>query len=158
MAERAPLRGAAAGIPHAGLIAGGAFGPRLTAARVIGAIERGLREGGHEQVDPCPLQGAEDGRGPGLSDLLVALDFDSRMRSARALVIAERRLARSTLERSVAFELATRARQVGVPCYAVTSENGLNAFDARMLDLQVILLAASARALAAAGRELARVL
>ena len=42
-----------------------------------------------------------------------------------------------------------------MPAYAVTAENGLSAFDARILDLQVILEASTPRALAAAGRRLA---
>ena len=67
----------------------------------------------------------------------------------------ESRLAERTLTVSPAFEIATRARQGGVPAYAVTGENLLDAFDARILDLQVILQASSARALAAAGRRLA---
>ena len=53
------------------------------------------------------------------------------------------------------FEIATRARQAGVPAYAVTGENELDAFDARMLDLQVILEARTVRGLAAAGTKLA---
>jgi glycerate 2-kinase len=156
--EQARIRRRSAAIPHAALIAASEFEPQLSAARVVGAIARGLRTGGHEQVDPCPLEGTGGGRGQGLNDLLVALDFDTRMRSSRALVIAQPLLERSALERSVAFELASRARQAGVPCYAVAAENALNAFDARMLDLQAILIAQSTRALTAAGRELARLL
>jgi len=45
-----------------------------------------------------------------------------------------------------------------VPAYAVTAHDGLDAFDARLLDLQVILVAASARALAASGARLAGLL
>jgi glycerate kinase len=87
--------------------------------------------------------------------LLEALDFDARMRRARAVVLAQWRLQERTLAGSAAFEIATRARQAGVPAYAVTAENTLDAFDARILDLQVILEASTARALAAAGRRLA---
>jgi hypothetical protein len=43
-----------------------------------------------------------------------------------------------------------------VPAYAVTATNRLSAFDARMLDLQVILEASTARALQAAARRLAK--
>jgi glycerate 2-kinase len=71
-------------------------------------------------------------------------------------VLAQRRLAESTLQASAAFELATRARQTGVPCYAVTARNGLDAFDARMLDLQLVIEARDLAALQAAGRTLAR--
>lgn len=76
------------------------------------------------------------------------------MLAARAVVIATHRLDEQTLAGSPAFELATSARQNGVPAYAVTAENNLDPFDARMLDLQVILEVSSARALAAAGRKL----
>jgi glycerate kinase len=145
-------------IPRAALIAACPFGDQLSAARVCAAAERGLRDSGHELVDPCPLDGAEHGRGQALNDLLAAVGFDTRMRRARALVIAEPSLRRPTLERSAAFELATRARQAGVPCYALTAHNELNAFDARMLDLQLILEASDERGLAAAASELARVL
>jgi glycerate kinase len=89
------------------------------------------------------------------SSLLAGLDFDARMRRARAVVLAEELLQESTLRGSIAFEIATRARQGGVPAYAVTGENALEPFDARILDLQVILEAGDRRALANAGRKLA---
>ena len=78
------------------------------------------------------------------------------MRDARARDRRRGRGCRSaTLAGSVAFEIATRARQGGVPAYAVTAENALERFDARILDLQLILQARSRDALVAAGRELA---
>jgi glycerate kinase len=73
------------------------------------------------------------------------------------VVIAAARLDERTLAGSPAFEIAIRARQSGVPAYAVTAHNGLGAFDARMLDLQLVLEASDARALSAAGRRLAAV-
>jgi len=79
------------------------------------------------------------------------------MRGARAVIVGARRLDERTLAGSVTFEIAARARQGGVPAYAVTGENALNGFDARMLDLQLILEARTARALTAAGRKLAKV-
>jgi hypothetical protein len=45
-----------------------------------------------------------------------------------------------------------------VPAYAVTGSNALDRFDARILDLQVIIEARSRRALVAAGRTMAQVL
>jgi glycerate kinase len=95
---------------------------------------------------------------PDVSALLAELDFDTRMRRARAVVLAEKRLRERTLRGSVAFEIATRARQGGVPAYAVTGENALAPFDARILDLQVVLEAKDRRGLASAGRKLARLL
>jgi glycerate 2-kinase len=77
------------------------------------------------------------------------------MRRARAVVVAAMRLEEQTLAGSVTFEIATRARQSGVPAYAVTGENALDAFGARVLDLQLILRARGRKALVSAGLELA---
>lgn len=140
------------------LIAAESFGPSLPAPAVAEAIGRGLKAGGAPEPDLCPIALAE-GSGPAeLRALLDALDFDRRMRAARAIVIGAARLQERTLARTPAFELATRARQAGVPAYAVAGENFLEPFDARMLDLQVIIAAADIRALTAAGRKLATLL
>ncbi|MGP0100735.1 MAG: hypothetical protein ACLPUT_03815 [Solirubrobacteraceae bacterium] len=141
-------------IPLHVLVASGPFGPALPASEVAAAIARGLLAGGAPEPDVCPLPapGAGDGDVRGLLD---ALGFDARMRSARAVVVATRRLEERALAGSVTFEIATRARQGGVPAYAVTAENALEPFDARILDLQLVLQADSLRALAAAGRKLA---
>jgi len=144
-------------IPATPLLATGSFGPRLGAPRVAGAIARGLQAGGLPPPDLCPVDLAHEGVGE-VRALLDACDFDTHMRRARAVILAERRLQERLLEGSAAFEIATRARQAGVPAYAVTGENRLDPFDARMLDLQAIIEAGSARALAAAGRKLARLL
>jgi glycerate kinase len=109
-----------------------------------------MRAGGLPQPDLCPIDGID------VPAILDALDFDARMRSARAVVVGEGRLDRRVLRGSATFEIATRARQAGVPAYAVTAENALDSFDARILDLQVILEGGSAQALTAAGRKLAR--
>jgi glycerate kinase len=138
------------------LVASGPFGPRLSASAVAAAIARGIEEAGLPEPDICllplPAQDGEDAR-----TLLDGLSFDARMRRSRAVVVAADRLEEQMLAGSVTFEIATRARQAGVPAYAVTAENRLDRFDARILDLQVILQARDARALAAAGRELAQV-
>lgn len=141
-------------IPQTILIATRPFGGALSAEAVAEAIARGLSGAGHRSLDPCPL--AWDGRRR--EQLLAELDelrFDERMRSSRALIVAEPELREPTLRASAAFELATRARQGGVPCYAVTAHNGLEPFDARILDLQVVLEAGSSAALRTAGRRLA---
>ena len=52
-------------------------------------------------------------------------------------------------------EVATRARQSGVPCYAVVGKRELDAFGARVLDLQAILEAGTLEEIEAAGRRLA---
>jgi glycerate 2-kinase len=134
------------------LIASGAF-DGLSAQRVGTAIARGLGARGL-QTDLCPIV-LEGDLPSAVRDLLDALDFDTRMRRARAVVLGEWHLEEPTLAASPTFEIATRARQAGVPAYAVTGKNMLDPFDARILDLQVILEASSTRALAAAGRRLA---
>jgi hypothetical protein len=160
-------------IPQRALIVSGSFGTDLDGAQVVGAIARGLRAGERPEPDACPLDMADcepaagtdggpiagrDWRGSDARGLLDALDFDARMRCARAVIVGARRLDEQTLAGSVTFEIATRARQGGVPVYAVTGENALNSFDARMLDLQLVLEAHTARALSAAGRKLAKVM
>lgn len=87
--------------------------------------------------------------------VLEQLDFDARMRAARAVVVGEARLDRATLEGRVAGEIATRARQAGVPCHAVVGENAIERFDARILDLQGILVASTLAQIEAAGAALA---
>jgi len=138
-------------IPRTVLIASGAFGG-LSAERVASAISRGLNARGWE-TDLCAIP-PEDDLPVDLRRLLDALDFDTRMRRAHAVVIGQWRLEEPTLIGQPAFEIATRARQAGVPAYAVTAENALDRFDARLLDLQLIVDASSTRALTAAGRRL----
>jgi hypothetical protein len=137
------------------LVLAGVFGESLRAERVTGAISRGLTADGHLACDECPLQ--EDIATPAgdASKPLDDVDFDRRMLACRAVVLACARLEDRALAGSIAFEAATRARQSGVPAYAVTGENALDPFEARIADLQVILEANTSRALSAAGRRLA---
>jgi len=144
-------------IPQAALIASGPFGDALSAELVALAIAQGLCAGGAPEPDLCPIPG-DRGRASDVEALLEGLDFDARMRRARAVILGERQLEERALRGSVAFEIATRARQAGVPAYAVTGSSALDPFDARILDLQVIVEARSRRALVAAGRTLAQVL
>ncbi len=146
--------GASPAWPASALIASGAFGARLTASAVGTAIARGIEAGGMPAPDLCPLD--MDARVPAeIRDLLAAAAFEHRMRRARTLIIAAERLSPETIVGSVAWEIATRARQGGVPACAIARESTLDLFGARILDLQVILQAGSARALTAAGRKLA---
>jgi hypothetical protein len=140
-------------IPDTLLLAVCPFGSELPAERVASAIAQGVHADGRPNPDLCPLRPTK--RAEDLRAQLDAADFDTRMRRARALVVAVERLDERTLTGSPAFELATRARQAGVPAYAVTAENRLDPFDARILDLQAILEADGPRALVAAGRKLA---
>jgi len=135
------------------LIAARPFGGRLDAEHIVGAIADGLREGGWG-VDPLPLDCASESAA---ISLVRSTEFEARMRAARAVVIAGPRLDEQTLAGTVAFEIATRARQGGVPAYAVTREDKLDSFDARILDLQTILRARTHRSLLNAGRKLAAI-
>jgi len=142
-------------IPQTLLVAGTAFDQRLDAERVTSAIALGLVDRGRS-AEACAIDlDAQHRAGTGNATLLASLDFDARMRAARAVVIATARLQEETLAGSITFEIATRARQAGVPAYAVTGEDLLDSFDARILDLQTILRARTHRSLRSAGRKLA---
>lgn len=91
----------------------------------------------------------------GAAFVLDALGFDERLRAARAVIVGEGRLDRGTLEGKAAGEVATRARQMGVPAHAIVGRNALSPFDARILDLQAIIEAGDMPALEAAGARLA---
>ncbi len=150
-------------IPTRALIVSEAFGEKLSAERVATLLAAGISDrrqvdpdlAGHRSLklhpqlepEPCPIASSDD----------LAGCF-ARMRSARALIIAVPSLDEATMLGSTAFELGSEARQRGVPCFAVTAHNGLPPFDARILDLQAILQAASDRALRHAGRRLAEMI
>ncbi|HST56553.1 MAG TPA: glycerate kinase [Solirubrobacteraceae bacterium] len=153
-------------IDHTLLVASCDFSGRLSAGRAAAAIARGLSAAGLPEPDQCPISAAHSLHGPvmgmatgeggaSVRELLDGLGFDARMRAAHAVIVGDGRLDPRTLSGSVVFEIATRARQGGVPAYAITAENALSAFDARVLDLQVILEARGERALETAGRQLA---
>lgn len=133
----------------------GPFAEGLSAARVCAALGRGLTADGKLECDACPVEEDLGTRANSASKSLDEADFDRRMRAARAVVIACAQLDDRTLQGSIAFEAATRARQSGVPAYAVTGEDALDPFEARIVDLQVVLEASTSRALSVAGRKLA---
>jgi glycerate kinase len=95
---------------------------------------------------------------PGAVFVLRALDFDERMRASRAVIVGEGRLDEQTLQGKIAGEIATRARQTGVPCFAIVGSDALDAFGARMLDLQRVLEATDLDAIATAAASLADVI
>jgi glycerate kinase len=95
---------------------------------------------------------------PGAVAVLEAVGFDQQLRVARAVVAGEGRLDRQSLAGKALSEVATRARQGGVPCHAIVGSNELDAFERRILDLQVVLEAGTPRDLERAGRELASLL
>ncbi|MDX6692347.1 MAG: glycerate 2-kinase [Solirubrobacteraceae bacterium] len=153
---------AAAGLPDSG----------DSGARIAAAVERegGLR--GARLVVLCEardvtIAGADSALAqtlarelgaklvPGAGFVLDALGFDARMRAARAVIVGDGRLDARALRGRVAGEIATRARQAGVPCHAITACNELNRFDARILDLQAIIQAGTTDEIEAAGASLA---
>lgn len=95
---------------------------------------------------------------PGAAFVLAALDFNARMRGARCVVVAEGRLDTTTLEGKIAGEIATRARQAGVPAHAICGSIAISRFDARILDLQLQIEAGTIAELEAAGGRLGRAL
>jgi glycerate kinase len=114
-----------------------------------------------------PMSGAAGGLAGGLRHflgatlvagapyVLDALDFDERMLASAAVIVGEGRLDTTSLEGKIAAEIATRARQNGVPAHAVVGSCALDRFDARILDLQLIIEAGDEQALEAAGFALA---
>ncbi len=146
------------------------FGPQKGAsAEQVTQLERRLDHFAAKLPrDPrgVPMTGAAGGLAGGLwaqfdaelltgaSFVLSAVDYDTRMRAARAVITGEGRLDRQSLVGKLVSEVATRARQAGVPCHAVVGSNTLDLFDMRILDLQLVLEASTLAELEAAGAEL----
>lgn len=120
---------------------------------------RGVTYGGAGGGLAAALWAACDARlEGGAAFVLGALEFDARMRASRAVIVGEGRLDLGTLAGKAPGEIATRARQGGVPCFAAVGTRTLDAFGARILDLQQVLEAGDLAALEAAGRRLATVI
>jgi glycerate kinase len=150
--------------------AAAAFAPQKGADRAtVARLEKRLRdwavvarrETGRDPADE-PMAGAAGGLAgglwafagaelrPGAALVLDMLGFDARIMGARAVVTGEGRLDEQTLYGKAVFEVATRCRQAGVPCYAVVGQDALDDFGKRLLNIEVVQ-AARADALAAAG-------
>jgi glycerate kinase len=95
---------------------------------------------------------------PGAPFVLDAVDFDRRMRAARAVVTGEGKLDQQSLAGKLVSEISTRARQAGVPCHAIVGTRELDSFGVRVLDLQAVLEAGTPRQITAAARRLSEVL
>jgi glycerate kinase len=91
---------------------------------------------------------------PGAPFILDALDFDTRMRAARAVVTGEGKLDEQTLEGKLVGEIGTRTRQAGVPLHAIVGTDRLDAFGKRIIDLQVVQEATNLAEIEAAGERL----
>jgi glycerate kinase len=95
---------------------------------------------------------------PGAAFILDAVGFDPRMRAARAVVTGEGCLDEQSLAGKAVSEVATRARQAGVPCHAIVGQRRLDAFGTRILDLQAVLEAGTLAEIEAAGGQMAGLL
>ncbi len=124
--------------------------------RGLGRSPFGVRGGGAAGGLAGGLHAALGARlEPGAAFVLEALDVDARMRAARAVVVGEGRLDRTTLDGKIAGELAIRARQAGVPVHAVVGRRDIDAFDVRILDLQVVAQASTLAEIEDAGERIA---
>src|SRR5579884_2889070 len=90
--------------------------------------------------------------------VLDAIGFDSRMRAARAVLTGEGKLDSQSLAGKAVSEVATRARQAGVPCHAIVGVRELDSFGARVLDLQAIVEARTTAEIERAAERLADVI
>ncbi len=95
---------------------------------------------------------------PGAQFVLDAVEFDRRMRAARAVVTGEGKLDQQSLAGKVVSEVSTRARQAGVPCHAIVGTRELDSFGVRVLDLQAVYEASTPRQISAAAQRLAKLL
>ncbi len=95
---------------------------------------------------------------PGAPFVLDALDFDERMRAARAVVTGEGRMDEQTLQGKLVGEIGTRTRQAGVPLHAIVGRDDLDGFGKRMIDLQMVQEATNLEEMEAAGERLGRAL
>jgi glycerate kinase len=91
---------------------------------------------------------------PGAPWVLDALDFDPRMRAARAVVTGEGKLDDQTLHGKLVGEIGTRARQAGVPLHAIVGTDALDPFGKRIIDLMRVIEATDLQELEAAGEAL----
>ncbi|MFL5816630.1 MAG: glycerate kinase [Conexibacter sp.] len=76
---------------------------------------------------------------PGAGFVLDALRFDARLKEAGAVFTGEGKLDEQSLEGKAVGEVATRARQRGVPCHAIVGEAELDRFGRRLLDLDNVV-------------------
>ena len=150
------------------------FGPQKGAdERTVSRLTKRLNDQARRlERDPrgLPMTGAAGGLSgglwaefgadlvPGAQFVLDAVDFDRRMRAARAVVTGEGKLDQQSLAGKVVSEVSTRARQSGVPCHAIVGTRELDSFGVRVLDLQAVLEAGTPAAIRAAARRLAELL
>jgi glycerate kinase len=118
----------AIGVPTEVLIAPDGFSGALTAREVADALQRGLAASGQ----PAQVSGGVEG-----GERRIPLVTE--IRAARAVITGMGCLDRHGLMGTFLSEVATSARQSGVPCHAVVGSNRLDLFELRILDLQLVL-------------------
>jgi glycerate kinase len=94
----------------------------------------------------------------GAAFVLGRLDFTARMTASRAVITGEGSLDHQTLLGKAVGEVATRARQSGVPCHAIVGRMGMTEFESRILDFESWHEAGTAKQIAAAAASLRDVL
>ena len=115
------------------LVCAQSLGPNLGATAVGEAVARGLSQAGLVQADVLELPAD-----------LAAARFADRMRAAFAVVICVDHLTDSLLAAGQPGAIATDARQAGVACHAICARSDVDAFTARIYDLQTIRTTANA--------------
>ncbi|HUY58853.1 MAG TPA: glycerate kinase [Solirubrobacteraceae bacterium] len=129
----------AIGVPTEVLIAPEDFSRAFTARSVAEALWRGLAASGQPARVSPDVDGG--GQAPPVPEI----------RAARAVITGMGCLDRHGLTGTLLSEVATSARQSGVPCHAVVGSNRLDLFELRILDLQFVLEASTLAAIEAAG-------
>lgn len=94
----------------------------------------------------------------GAAFVLDKLNFTARMTASRAVITGEGSLDHQTLLGKAVGEVATRARQSGVPCHAIVGQMGMSEFESRILDFESWQEAGTIEQIAAASASLKGVL
>jgi glycerate kinase len=94
----------------------------------------------------------------GASWVLDRLDFTPRMTASRAVITGEGSLDHQTLLGKAVGEVATRARQSGVPCHAIVGRMGMTEFEGRILDFESVTEAGTTKEISDAAERLLPVL
>ena len=93
---------------------------------------------------------------PGAGAVLDALDFDARLRAARAVVTGEGRLDGQTAHGKLIDEIARRAGAAGVPVHAIAGDVVLDLAGVRSLGLRDARAASTLAQIRRAGATLGR--
>ncbi len=128
----------AIGIPTEVLVVADRFDHGLSAGVVSEALRAGLAASGL----------------PARATTLDSPDYNTQMLAAHAVVTGVGHLGAENLTGTLLSEVATRARQAGVPCHAVVGSHALDLFQLRILDLQLVLEASTLEEIEAAGGEI----